>query len=139
MIDALRRVQNVISPVRARAKVLARADREMRADLVRIRREAGLSQQQVADRMGISQQAVYKLERYDADPRQSTLQRYANAVGALVEHRVYVDRGQSVHLAEDAGWVSIPSGQRHSVTRAKRPRSTAVDGWAKAALVEVSA
>lgn len=138
MIDALRRVQNVISPVRARAKVLARADREMRADLVRIRRESGLSQQQIAERMGVTQQAVHKLERYDADPRQSTLQRYANAVGALVEHRVYVDHGQSLYLAEDAGWVSVRNERRHSVTRVSRPRSTAVEGWAKATPVRVS-
>lgn len=139
MLDALRRVQTVMNPVRARAKVLARADREMRADLVRIRRESGLTQQDVADRMGVSQQAVYKLERYDADPRQSTVQRYANAVGALVEHRVYVDRGQSVHLANDAGWESVQTARRHSVTRAARPRFTVVEGWSAAARIEVRA
>lgn len=139
MIDALRRVQNAISPVRARAKVLARADREMRADLVRIRREAGFTQKDVAERMGVSQQAINKLERYDADPRQSTLQRYAVAVGALVEHRVYVDRGQSTYLAADNGWGTLHDPRRHSVARSVRPRATVVEGWSKAAPVEVSA
>lgn len=89
---------------RARAKLLARRDREMRSDLVVIRREAGLTQQDVADRMGCTQQAVYKLERYDADPKLSTLRRYANAVGALVEHHVEADRGQSLVLAEASRW-----------------------------------
>lgn len=139
MMQALRRVQNVFSPERIRAKVLARADRELRAELVRIRRDAGYTQQDIADRMGISQQAVNKLERYDADPRQSTLQRYANAVGAIVEHNVYVDRGQSVHLAADSGWRSTQAQRRHSVTRTGRPRATSVDGWHTAAPVEKSA
>jgi len=135
MIDALRLVQNALNPVRARAKVLARASREMRAELVRIRREAGFSQQDIADRLGITQQAVYKLERYDADPRLSTLERYANAVGALIEHRVYVDRGQSVRLANDSGWDSAPIRRHQSIRYGSRRRSTSLDGWAEAAPV----
>ncbi len=85
--------------IRARAKVLAREDYAMRSDLVALRRQAGLTQKQVAERMGITQQAVHKLERYDSDPKLSTVRRYANAVGALIEHRVVPDMGQSVLLA----------------------------------------
>ena len=35
--------------------------------------------------MGVTQQAVHKLERHDSDPKPSTVRRYANAVGAVVE------------------------------------------------------
>ncbi|MDP5226453.1 MULTISPECIES: helix-turn-helix transcriptional regulator [Arthrobacter] len=85
--------------VKARAKVLAREDRSMRSELIRLRRSAGLSQAQLAERMGVSQQAVAKFEKYDADPKLSTIRRYANAVGALVSHEVDLDRGQSIAQA----------------------------------------
>lgn len=93
--------------VRPRGKVLARADRELKSELVQMRRDAGLSQKQLAARMGISQQAIQKLERYDSDPRMSTLRRYANAVEALVEHRVTRDVGQSIWLAQPSEWDPI--------------------------------
>lgn len=54
--------------------------------------------------MGVSPQAISKLERYDADPKLSTLRRYANAVGAIVEHRVTADRGQSEWMASNSNW-----------------------------------
>lgn len=92
--------------VRSRAKVLAREDREMRTQLVRLRRQANLTQKNVADLLGVTPQAVAKLERYDADPKLSTLRRYANAVGAIVEHRVTADRGQSVYMASTSRWES---------------------------------
>ena len=85
--------------IRARAKVLAREHRVMRSELTLLRREAGLSQGDVAERMGVTQQAVSKFERYDSDPKLSTVRRYANAVGALVAHRVERDQGQSIMLA----------------------------------------
>ncbi len=93
--------------IRARAKVLAREDYAMRSDLVALRRQAGLTQKQVAERMGVTQQAVHKLERYDSDPKLSTVRRYANAVGALIEHRVAPDMGQSVLLAATPPWQSV--------------------------------
>lgn len=94
--------------VRARAKVLAREHRTMRAELVTLRRDAGLTQGDVAERMGVTQQAVSKFERYDSDPKLSTVRRYANAVGALVEHRVERDQGQSVVLAAArSAWVPV--------------------------------
>lgn len=45
------------------------------------RRHLGLSQTEVAARMGTSQSAVARLERGDADVRLSTLERYADALG----------------------------------------------------------
>jgi transcriptional regulator with XRE-family HTH domain len=52
------------------------------ADLVARRRAAGLSQGEVAERMGTSQPAVARLEAGQVDARMSTVQRYAAAVGA---------------------------------------------------------
>jgi DNA-binding XRE family transcriptional regulator len=49
--------------------------------LARTRAKAGLTQQQVAERLGISQSDVSKLERR-ADLRVSTLRAYARAIGA---------------------------------------------------------
>ncbi|MGN6761447.1 MAG: helix-turn-helix transcriptional regulator [Leifsonia sp.] len=107
--------------VRARAKVLAREDRELKAELIQIRRDAGMTQKQVADIMGVTRQAVQKLERYDSDPKFSTLRRYANAVGAIVEHRAVADVGQSVWMAAASPWeglVAYPSQRVEAHVRA---------------------
>lgn len=101
--------------VKARAKVLAREDRELKAALIRVRRKSGLSQKDVADRLGVTQQSIYKFERYDSDPKASTVRRYANAVGAIVEHRVHTDIGQSVHLASRNRWVNASPNLAHPV------------------------
>lgn len=95
--------------VRARAKLLAGEHRQMRATLIRLREEAGLTQAEVGALVGVSQQAINKFERYDADPKLSTLRRYANAVGAIIEHRVTVDVGQSALAAAASPWESIGS------------------------------
>jgi len=53
-------------------------------DLVAIRQAAGLSQTEVAARMGTSQSAVARLEAGASDARASTLERYAAAVGGEI-------------------------------------------------------
>ena len=50
-------------------------------DLAAMRQAAGLSQTEVAARMGTSQSAVARLEVGTSDVRASTLERYAAAVG----------------------------------------------------------
>ena len=52
--------------------------------LVDVRRRSGLNQTQVAEAMGTTQSAVSDLERTAGDPRVSTLQRFARAVGVKV-------------------------------------------------------
>jgi transcriptional regulator with XRE-family HTH domain len=52
--------------------------------LVDQRRASGLSQTEVAARMGTSQSAVARLEAGGADVRSSTLERYAAAVGCVI-------------------------------------------------------
>jgi ribosome-binding protein aMBF1 (putative translation factor) len=58
--------------------------RRLVADLTEQRRSAGLSQTEVAARMGTSQSAVARLETGDSDVRVSTLERYAAAIGSQV-------------------------------------------------------
>jgi transcriptional regulator with XRE-family HTH domain len=49
-----------------------------------MRGEQGISQAEVASAMGTTQSAVSDLERGATDPRLSTLQRYARAVGCVL-------------------------------------------------------
>jgi ribosome-binding protein aMBF1 (putative translation factor) len=77
-----------------REMALRRADEQaarMAADRGRLVRElaeqrqaAGLSQTEIAARMGTSQSAVARLESGTADVRASTLERYAAAVGGQI-------------------------------------------------------
>jgi predicted transcriptional regulator len=67
---------------------MASARRALGEELVARRHELGLSQTQVAARMGTSQSAVARLEAGLADVRMSTLERYAAAIGSLVRWSV---------------------------------------------------
>jgi predicted transcriptional regulator len=67
---------------------MAQRRRALLDDLVARRRAAGLSQGEVAQRMGTSQPAVARLEAGQVDARMSTLQRYADAVGARLHVRL---------------------------------------------------
>ncbi|WP_276907289.1 helix-turn-helix domain-containing protein [Corynebacterium riegelii] len=60
------------------------AETRMRlADALRAgRKQAGMSQRDVAEAMGTTQSAISDLERGETDPQLSTLQRYARATGA---------------------------------------------------------
>lgn len=58
------------------------------------RSELGLSQTEVAARMGTSQSAVARLESGDADLRLSTLERYAAALGQRLDFRLSVRPGE---------------------------------------------
>lgn len=83
-----------ISEVRARAKALARADREHISGLVALRRIRGLTQKDVANLIGVSARKIARLERHDSDPRASMLRRYASAIGVTVEHTIVVTRAR---------------------------------------------
>jgi hypothetical protein len=62
--------------------------RRLVGELAEQRRSAGLSQTEVAARMGTSQSAVARLEGGDADVRASTLERYAAAIGSEITWRL---------------------------------------------------
>lgn len=61
--------------------------RRLLRSLAERRRELGLSQTIVAARMGTSQSALARLEGGESDPRMSTVERYAQAVGEEITHR----------------------------------------------------
>ncbi len=72
-------------PAKVEAEV---ARQELLHRLGELRRAAGLSRAQVAARMGTSEAAVVRLERGSRDVRLSTVQRFAEAVGAQLDMRV---------------------------------------------------
>jgi transcriptional regulator with XRE-family HTH domain len=67
--------------------------------LISLRRHHRLSQGAVADRMGVRQPTVSGFETEDSDPRLSTLQRYARAVGARLRLVVVVP--------SECDWISV--------------------------------
>jgi predicted transcriptional regulator len=66
-------------------------------DLAARRRAAGLSQTEVAARMGTSQSAVARLEAGQPDIRLSTLSRYAAAIGARLHLQVQLPEEGGSH------------------------------------------
>ena len=75
-------------PTQQLALELVASDRQLLRELVAHRNKADLSQLEVGRRMGVTQPAVAAFERPDADPKLSTIRRYALAVGVLVRHSV---------------------------------------------------
>lgn len=67
---------------------MAAKRRAVTDELAERRQRLGLSQTQVAARMGTSQSAVARLESGDADVRLSTLERYAAALGHELDIRL---------------------------------------------------
>jgi len=69
-------------------KELSERRRALTEELVSRRIHLGLSQTEVAARMGTSQSAVARLEAGQSDVRLSTLERYAAAVGYSLDWRL---------------------------------------------------
>lgn len=67
------------------------ARRRLASGLAARRTELGLSQTEVAERMGTSQSAVARLESGAGDIRLSTLERYAFALGQRLAWRLEDD------------------------------------------------
>jgi ribosome-binding protein aMBF1 (putative translation factor) len=61
---------------------------EFSAELLRARLRAGLSQAELAQRMGTSQSAIARLESGQTLPSTKTLLRFAQATGSKVELRL---------------------------------------------------
>jgi ribosome-binding protein aMBF1 (putative translation factor) len=61
-----------------------RANQALLEALAEQRTTAGLSQRQIAERMGTSQSAVNRIEAGEIDPRLSTIQRLATALGLTI-------------------------------------------------------
>jgi predicted transcriptional regulator len=82
-------------PVFPGFREMAERRRALADDLVTQRQALGLSQTEVAARMGTSQSAVARLESGDADVRLSTLERYAAAIGHELDWRLKRPKGRS--------------------------------------------
>lgn len=61
--------------------------RELVRRLADLRIRSGLTQACIAERIGTSQSAIARLEAGDSDPRLSTVERYAEAVGVTLDTR----------------------------------------------------
>src|SRR5438067_704783 len=72
-------------PVFPGFREIAQRRRQLIAALVARRQALGLSQTEVAARMGTSQSAVARLESGTADVRLTTMERYAAALGWAIE------------------------------------------------------
>jgi transcriptional regulator with XRE-family HTH domain len=75
-------------PTQILADRLVVNDRRLLDELVERRRNLRLNQKEVAERMGVTESAVSKIESGTRDLRLATLRRYALAVGAEVNHSV---------------------------------------------------
>lgn len=73
---------------------------DLMRDLVKLRDAHGLTQSEMAERMGVSQPSVAAFERYDANPTVGSITRYAIAVGARLDLTVVDDY-------EDANWATV--------------------------------
>jgi len=105
------------SPDVLRAAELVRQDREMLRALVRLREQQQLSQQAVADKLGLTQPTIAAFEKHDSDPKLSTIRRYAIAVNALIGHAVQEDVGQ---LTDGSPWVATTFAPSISTESARR-------------------
>lgn len=84
----------------------ARENREPLRTLSELRLESDLSQQDMAEELGVSQVSVSKIEHQD-DPRVSTLMRYLDALGANLELRaVFPDRSARLYLLADGEYAA---------------------------------
>jgi ribosome-binding protein aMBF1 (putative translation factor) len=61
---------------------------EISAELIRARQRAGLSQAELAERMGTSQSTIPRLESGQTLPSTKTLLRFAAATGSKIEVRL---------------------------------------------------
>lgn len=75
-------------PILPGFKEMAVRRRALARELTARRVDLGLTQTEVAARMGTSQSAVARLESGSLDVRMSTLERYAAAVGHVVSWRL---------------------------------------------------
>lgn len=83
-LDAYIAKRTATNPAFAAMVEAALRERHLLRELAAKRVELGLSQQEVATRMGTTQPALARLERGEVDPKLSTLERYAAALGERV-------------------------------------------------------
>lgn len=100
--------------IEALADSLVESHDKLMSDLIGMRKRHGLSQEAVAERMGVSQPTVAAFERYDSNPTLATLRRYALAVGASIGHavddqccRADDDKAEAIVTGSAKSWVRV--------------------------------
>ena len=79
----------LLADAETRAEYDAMADEfDMARELIAARSRAGLTQGQVAERMGTTQSVIARLESGRRGPSMRTVQRYANALGCRAVVRI---------------------------------------------------
>lgn len=89
-------------------------------ELVNQRVEAGLSQDDVASRMGVTQPTVSSIEKLGSDLKLSTVRRYALAVGAMISHKVEPAKSSRRRRDDERAWGSTVF-RIHGTTHAESP------------------
>lgn len=82
------------------------------------REQSGLSQKQLAKRMGTTQSAVSELENASADARFSTIMRYAQAVNCEI-HISVTPTAAAVH-SQNSDWVTLEVERAEGVSKKSR-------------------
>lgn len=77
-----------LTPAAQLAFDLAQEDQKLVTDLIAARHACGLTQDALAEILGVSQATVSAFERIGNDPKLSTIRRYARAVDVMVRHHV---------------------------------------------------
>ena len=103
---------------------LAQADDELIENLVQMRKDKGLTQKVVAERMKRDVAAVSNFERLRADPHLSTIRRYAAAIGASITHQV-VDVDDDVSAVVENAVGPNRGKAKAIVQKARKPRKPA--------------
>lgn len=67
--------------------------------LAELRKDANLSQKELADKIGVSQSAISQLENSDNVIQLDTLTKYVNALGGKLHLSVELPSGQAVQLS----------------------------------------
>jgi transcriptional regulator with XRE-family HTH domain len=80
--------------------------------LRKARRDAGITQEQLATRLGISQPVVARLERPDANPRWETLTRALRELGYGIQLTPLTDAGVELDLGQLRERLAMTPGER---------------------------
>ena len=88
------------------ARLLADDSYDYIKRLRRVREENGLTPREVADKLGISEDAIHEIEAPDANPDLNTLRQYALAIGARVEH--HVENHENDNATSRRSRISVP-------------------------------
>jgi transcriptional regulator with XRE-family HTH domain len=89
------------------AQQLVAEDRDLIEALIALRLHRGLTQTEVAEQLDRNKSVVSNFERLGADPRPSTIRRYAVAVGARIRHIVEDAYGNELKHSKADGWVTV--------------------------------